>query len=416
MLFRLGKHRTYLLNSPEEIREVMHEGQTKFDRPDLLADLKPLVGEGLFSSKPATWVERRRLLSLAFRSDGDDALVQASTRATEQLLERLDLGDSQPGRLDLELEIKRACLGTLLDVHFVSGLSADHDRIIEALDSILQFASMKGYLLRLARRPWATLNSHRSEMPPAVAGDLKYVDTFLYQTIRDAKNTVASDGHERGTGRAMSALLTALEAGHIDEGGIRDELATLLFAGFDTVAEMVTWALHLVATHPDVEKDLRSELATGRPILAGMRVQPDGHEVDVLQRILFEALRLYPPAWAFFRSPPGPAQISGNPVEPRSVIMACPFALQRNPDYWPEPDAFRPDRHSEKAEAGSYIPFGFGQHMCIGRRMALIEGRVMLSLLLRRYRFSVEHGPNPKIRPGIIIQAAEPLRFRLERI
>lgn len=419
ILFRLGKHRTYLLNSPTEIREVLHDGQTKFGRPDLLVDLKPLIGEGLFSSKPETWVERRRLLSPAFRSDGDAALVEASTTATEALLARLEsVGRGRFAASDapnLELEIKRACLETLLEFLFAPGLTADHDRIIESLDRILQFASMKGYLMRLARRPWATLNSHRAEMPATVASDLEFVNAFLYQAIRDAQSRRAGDGAE-DTGRAMTALLQAHDAGQIDEEGIRDELATLLFAGFDTVAEMVTWALHLIATHPQVEKELLAFLAEGQPILVGMRVQPDGHEVDILQRVLFEAMRLYPPAWAFFRTPRGPVEISGNPIEPRSVVMACPFALHRNPEFWPDPDTFRPERHTEKAEAGSYIPFGFGQHMCIGRRMALIEGRVMLSTMLRRYRFTVEHGRNPKVRPGIIIQAAEPLRFRLEPV
>lgn len=405
-LFRVGMYATYLLNSPEQVKRVMHENPANYNRSDFLTQLMPLIGRGLFSSDEETWVEQRRLLAGAFRPQGDEDLAGIVREELARALPHLH-AKAREEAMDLEHLLKRLCLGILCRSMFSPDVDADRDAIIHDLDRILQFASYRSQILRQAKNPLRRMAVSEVELPRDVGRALTGLNTFIYGLIDQC-----ADGTWR-RGRLMDLIAPALASGEISRVDARDHIATFLFAGFDTVAEMLTWSLHLLATHPEVQTRLWTQVAETDEMASHWSVLPDGRG-DLLQHVLFEALRLYPPAWAVFRRPLEDDDIDGQTVKRNTCVMVCPYTMQRNPSHWESPNEFRPERYQDTPDPAAYIPFGFGKHTCIGRRAAILEGRMILAELIRNFRVHVEHASAPRIRPGVIIQSAKPLKFRLE--
>jgi cytochrome P450 len=188
----------------------------------------------------------------------------------------------------------------------------------------------------------------------------------------------------------LALLLRAADAeGGLDEREVRDELVTLVIAGHETVASCLTWALLLLARHPDVQDRLAAELA-GLP--DGRR--PGWGDLGALpyaRAVVDEALRLYPPAWVVTRRALEDDVVDGVAVPAGTLVLLSPWLLHRRPESWPDPLRFDPERFlgtdaSRGAPRGDYVPFGAGPRLCIGRDVALVQAVLVLATLLRGRR------------------------------
>ena len=195
---------------------------------------------------------------------------------------------------------------------------------------------------------------------------------------------------------AANDLLDMLLAARDEETGtgmsdaqLRDEVLTLLFAGHDTTASGLSWAWYLLARHPLVQEALHDEAAAH---LAGRAPQAeDLPHLPLATAVFQEALRLYPPAPGLVRRAVEPDEIQGRPVPARAILMPSQWVIHRHPDYWDEPDQFRPERflssQARERPKFAYFPFGGGPRACIGNTFALIEGALVLAGLTQRFHF-----------------------------
>jgi cytochrome P450 len=200
----------------------------------------------------------------------------------------------------------------------------------------------------------------------------------------------------RRSGPAANDLLDMLLAARDAESGtgmsdaqLRDEILTLLFAGHDTTASGLSWAWYLLARHPQVQEALHDEAAAH---LAGRVPQADDlPHLPLATAVFQEALRLYPPAPGLARRAVEPDEIQGRPVPAKAIVMPSQWVIHRHPDYWDEPDRFRPERflpgHARERPKFAYFPFGGGPRACIGNTFALIEGALVLAGLSQRFAF-----------------------------
>jgi cytochrome P450 len=177
----------------------------------------------------------------------------------------------------------------------------------------------------------------------------------------------------------------------LSERQIRDEVVTMFLAGHETAASSLTWALYLLAAHPPVAERLAAAL-DGDAGGAGER------EID---RVMREALRLYPPAYRISRTAVQACKLGGHPVKPGVEIMIPQWAVHRSARFYDEPDAFRPERWTPAFTAAlprfAYFPFGGGPRTCIGNSFAEIEGSVALGHICRRYELRVP--PRARVAP-----------------
>lgn len=198
----------------------------------------------------------------------------------------------------------------------------------------------------------------------------------------------------------LSMLLQARdESGdHLEDEEIRDELRTLLFAGHETTAIALCWAVDAVGRHPAVAERLAAELAS----LPG---QPDpGADAEALAKLPYleavcnESLRLYPIVTENLRGLHEPLELGGYSLRPPTAVSASILGVHMSPELYPEPEEFRPERFLErKYGPHEFLPFGGGHRRCIGAAFAGFELRIVLGTLLREFslRLCNPHPPRP---------------------
>ena len=186
---------------------------------------------------------------------------------------------------------------------------------------------------------------------------------------------------------------------------VRDELMTLFITGAENPRNALTWAVYLLSKHPDAVQRIRDEVDR-----AGVA---DGHlDATVLANLPFtlrafqEALRLYPPGYAFGRRATERVDVGPLVLEPGAEVVVSPYVMHRRPSLFPWPDEFRPDRFEHAPPPFAYLPFGVGPRECIGGGLSLAIGHVVLaiifgSLSVRPFPGTVEPRPGMTLRPGV---------------
>jgi cytochrome P450 len=177
----------------------------------------------------------------------------------------------------------------------------------------------------------------------------------------------------------------------MDDHLIRDQLLTMLIAGHDTSTALLSWALYLLGKHPAVMEKARAEvdsvLGDEIPTLeqvAGLRY---------LDQIVDETMRLYPPIHLGSRVAAIDLDFQGYTIPAGTRIMYSIFLTQRMPQYWDNPDAFKPERFEAEAKRAqtpyAFLPFGGGPRNCIGAAFAQVEAKVVLARLLQHYHLTL---------------------------
>jgi len=198
---------------------------------------------------------------------------------------------------------------------------------------------------------------------------------------------------------------------------IHDEAVTLLVAGHETTGGTLAWAWWLLATHPEVAERLRVEVDEA----VGDRT-PEVADVPRLryaEMVFAETLRLYPSAMVLPRQARNPVVLGGYTVPAGAIVMVAAWCTHRDPRFWDEPDAFRPERWTPEARAArpkyAYYPFGGGARICIGEAFAWLEGTLVLATLAQRWHADMVPGQTVVPETLFTIRPAGGLQMVLSR-
>ena len=185
---------------------------------------------------------------------------------------------------------------------------------------------------------------------------------------------------------------------------MRDELVTLFTAGHETTALTLAYSLYLLADRPEIQDRLRAEieaLAPGRALTAADAMS----NLPYCTAVIRESMRIYPPAWIIGREALRDCRVGPYRIKRGEQLLIAPYTLHRNTDFFPDPEAFRPERWlSEDAQAPGdapestalyerlpryvYLPFGGGPRICVGNHFAMMEAVLILGTLVRSKRFA----------------------------
>jgi cytochrome P450 len=202
---------------------------------------------------------------------------------------------------------------------------------------------------------------------------------------------------------------------------VRDECMTAFLAGHETVASSLTWWSWCMATHPEAQQKVAEEIhehLQGRP--------PTAQDLPALRQLGFslqEAMRLYPAAPVLIsRRCTRPVQLGPWRLPARTLFMIAPGLMQRDARWFPEPDAFRPERFDDRhaagvhpAPRGSWMPFGTGPRVCLGQHLASAEMTVVAAMVLQRVQLHVpEAATAPRPVLHVTLRPSTPLRLRLQ--
>ena len=403
---RLVNRATYLVFRAEDIKHVLQENNRNYVKSDAYKGIQLFLGNGLLNSEGDFWRRQRKLAQPAFHRQRLALLTEQMNRATLGMLGRWkQLALTQP--LNVSEEMMKLTLEIVSESLFSTDVKHHLNHLSDSLTTIIEYAyeSVFSYVPIPLRFPTPrNVKFKRS---------VKHVERLIYEVIDGRRNAKPGD-HLDLLGMLMEAQDE--ETGErMNPRQLRDEVTTIFMAGHETTANAMAWAFYLMAKHPEVAHRVRWEvsevLGTQVPTYENVR------ELKYTLQVIQETLRLYPPAWIIGRKAIAPDQIGDYPIPAGAPILISPYAVHRNPEYWPNPDAFDPDNFLPEQEKQrptyAYFPFGGGPRLCIGNNFALMEMQVILALTLRQFDFQLTGNQDVVPEPLITLRPKDGLRIKV---
>jgi cytochrome P450 len=226
---------------------------------------------------------------------------------------------------------------------------------------------------------------------------LRGLDAYLYRIIADHRQSTMDDRNGQSSMVHGQDLLQHLVNAGLTDDIIRDQMLTMLIAGHDTSTALLAWTFALLGQHPEVQQRVGQEVDT-------MDKSP------LLDGVIKESLRLYPPIHIGNRRVAEEMQFSDGNIPAGERMFYSIYLTHRDPSIWENAESFCPERfaHGRKTPPFAYVPFGGGPRSCIGAAFGQAEARIVLTRLLRTYRFEFTNhkihahmGATLEPRPGV---------------
>jgi cytochrome P450 len=404
--FRTARGNVYLLSHPDHVRDVLVTHDVKFTKGPALQAAKVTLGEGLLTSEGEFHRRQRRLAQPAFHPNRVATYATAMVQYAREQADAWRDGDEP----DVHAEMMEVTLRVVSKTLFDADVREEVNEIGRAMDTNV----------RMFTRALSPLGPILNRLPlpsnyrffRAYGRLLKTIDRFIAERRRSREDR----------GDLLSMLIRTHdedEAGRDDHDDkqLRDECMTLFTAGHETTANALTFAIHLLAHHPDAQEKLHAEIDSA---LRGK--DPTREDVDRLpfaRQVVAETMRLYPPAWAIGRQVKEPVEIGGYELPEKAVVLLLPWIVHHDARWWREPERFNPDRWNDAENAArprwAYLPFGGGSRSCIGEAFAWMEAVLVLATVMRDWEFEAVGPREPALTPTITLRPKGPLRVRVRK-
>jgi cytochrome P450 len=414
------------LNDPSYIQQVLVTDAQHFVKERTVRRMKILIGEGLITSEDPVHKRQRRIAAPAFHRQriaayGERiASIASSHRDQWQPGQTLDISAAS---MALSLEIVAR---TLFDTDVTPDIRAINDEvntIMHLYNFIVAFPRIESFL----------------HLP--IPGIVKFrkskarLDAVVNRLIAEHRKaaTRSEPGEEKSGGDLLSMLLSSTYeptdaetvAGkppeRMSDAQVRDEVLTIFLAGYETVANALTWTWYLLSQNPEVEAKLHAELDIVLGIGTGNQQRlptlADYPSLRYTEQVFAESMRLYPPAWAMGRMSTREVHLGPYNIPAGAHVFFSQYIMSRTPEYFPDPLRFDPDRFTPEAKAArpkfTYFPFGGGSRQCIGESFAWMEGVFSIATIAQRWRMSYLGATPPVPQAKITLRPRDPLMMQL---
>uniref|UniRef100_A0A5B6YK43 Cytochrome P450 97B2 n=1 Tax=Davidia involucrata TaxID=16924 RepID=A0A5B6YK43_DAVIN len=371
-----------VVSDPIVARHILRENAFSYDKGVLADILEPIMGKGLIPADLNTWKQRRRVIAPGFHALYLEAMVRIFTDCSERTIlkfNKLLEGEGSCGGNTIELDMEAEFSSLALDIIGLGVFNYDFGSVTK-------------------------------ESPVIKETDVEKLQQRDYSSLKDA---------------SLLRFLVDMREADVDDRQLRDDLMTMLIAGHETTAAVLTWAIFLLALNPSKMRKAQAEidlvLGQGRTTFESLK------KLEYIRLIVVEALRLYPQPPLLIRRAlksdllPGgyKGDKDGYAIPAGTDIFISVYNLHRSPYFWDKPHEFEPERFlaqrkSEGIEgwAGfdpsrspgalypneiisdfSFLPFGGGPRKCVGDQFALMESTVALAMLLQKFDVALKGSP-----------------------
>jgi cytochrome P450 len=393
---RIGTTTSLFFARPEAVQRILVDNRDNYPRAQqAMRSVARLLGDGLVSSEGAHWRRQRHFMQGPLAASAVPAYVPQIVAATEEVAQtweaRLQSGDTDLDVLDETSALTLDILGRTI---FGFDTRADAQDVGRTFVEVVDYLARHLYGLVPSFSWLPTPDNRRLDRNVRHLHDL--LDAMI-AARRAAPDTYAFDVD------LLSVMLRARDewGEGMLESHLHDEVMTLYLAGHQTGAELIAWVFYALANNPDVEQTLHAELDT----VLGDR-PPALHDLErlpYLRLVVDEALRMYPTAPLVTKNARRSDTVEGYHVPAGALVILSPYVTHRHPSLWPEPDRFDPLRHTPERTAQrqrmAFFPFSAGYHSCIGASFALLEVRLCVASLARRFRLLSL--PGPSVEPAV---------------
>jgi cytochrome P450 len=401
------------VNDPEYIREILVNQASSFVKERTVRRMKVLLGEGLITSDDPIHKRQRKLAAPAFHRQRiaayGDRIVAITARVSSQWQpdQTIDIASAMMG-LTLEIVAR-----TLFDTEVtpdVRGINDEVNTIMSLYNLIVAMPRLESYL----HWPLPGISKFRRSRDR--------LNEIIDRIIQQRRKEMAADRTRGDRGDLLSMLIASRyepEESGAPEGmsdeQIRDEVLTIFLAGYETIANALTWTWYCLSQNPAAEAQLHAELDT--VFSSRLPTLADYPSLPYTEQVFAESMRLYPPAWAMGRLSTKPITLGPYRIPAGAHFFFSQYMMHRSEEYFPDPLRFDPSRHTPEAKATRpkfvYFPFGGGGRQCIGESFAWMEGVLALATIASRWRLRYQGTAPPVPRAKITLRPDGPLLMRL---
>ncbi|HZV01739.1 MAG TPA: cytochrome P450 [Planctomycetota bacterium] len=397
--FRLAHLRVCLVNDPKLIEQVLVQERDRVRKPWDLRELEFALGKGLLTSEGELWKRQRRLIQPAFTHERIRGYGEIMVRRAQAMVASWKDGEVR----DLHADMARVTLEIVCEALFGFDISNQADQIGGALELVMrQFERMFTSTIPLPL--WfptpGNLGARRA---------IRRMDEVVFGIV--ARRRASGEQRDDLLGRLLAAQ--DADGKGMSDQQLRDELLTLIGAGHETTAIALAWTFFLLGRHPDVAARIASDLEA----LAGPPSVEDMGKLASTQEVVQESLRLYPPAWGIARENLEPIDLGGYHLERGTQIWLVNWVTQRDPRFFEEPEAFRPERFAPERASRipkyAYFPFAGGPRSCVGMHFALLEATLVLACVLQKFRIELVPDHPVELQPSVTLRPRYGIRARV---
>ena len=400
--YKIGWNHIVFLNHPDYIREVLVVQNENFIKERTVQRTKMLLGEGMITSEGARHRSQRQVAQPAFHRQRISEYASTMVREAARVRDQWRPGEQR----DIAIDMMHLTLNVVAQTLFATDLREEVNELASAINRIM---GLYNFLVMLPAAEWLV-----HVRPPGLAAFVKArkrVDAVVYRMIA-AHRQRSSHG---------SSLLDLMLAGSPDgspgsEQSLRDQVITIFLAGYETVANALSWTWYLLSQNPDCERRFHDEIDHELP--GRLPAFDDLPRLRYVEMVLAESMRLYPPAWAMGRYARNDFRLGDFLLPAKTTVLMSQFITHRDARYFPDPLRFDPERFTPEARSRrtklTYFPFGAGVRQCIGESFAWMEGVLLLATLAQKWKLRLVPGHRVEPEPLITLRPRYGMRMQLE--
>ncbi|KAG8381313.1 hypothetical protein BUALT_Bualt06G0109400 [Buddleja alternifolia] len=403
-IYWIGTAPFLYIADPEFLKQMTADIKGKnWGKPNIFKhDREPMFGNGLVMVEGEDWVRHRHVITPAFSPANLKAMASLMVDSAMNMLDRWT-GLINSGQLEIDVEREIIITAGEIIAKTSFGMSYENGRkVFENLRAMqLILFDSKRYL----GVPLGKFLNPRGTLKAKALG--KEIDGFLRSKIIDRSNKTAETTSERDVLDLMLAENTAdgQKRRGLTTKELADECKTLFFGGHETSALAMMWTLFLLGLHPEWQSQLREEI---KEVIGDEKI--DVTKLDGLKKmgwVMNEVLRLYPSAPNVQRQARQDIQVDKLVIPTGTNIWIDVVSMHHDRNLWGgDVNEFKPERFKDDIFGGcnhkmGFLPFGFGGRMCIGKNLANMEYKIVLTLILSRFSFSIS--PNYSHAPSILL-------------
>lgn len=384
----LGLLSAIVVNHPDYAQHILRDNWRNYGKGGEMYDsIRTFTGTSVLTIEGNAWKRRRRMMQPQFHRQHLAGLTELMVEAIDECFDEWEKYAESGESFDISSAFNKITMTVILRAMFGRDLKADSlDKLGDTLRYVIDYILV---LLVTGKIPeWIPFTGRKRYQ---VA--LDEFDTFIYDIIQQRRNS-PDEGND-----LMAMLLNMVddETGEpLSDKELRDEVATIFAAGYETTSVAMTWALYQLAENRDIAEKLAHSV--DETLEGKLPAFEDFRNLDYTRQVMEETMRMYPPAYFIPRQAIDRDIIGGHRIEAGQLVFVMTLLIHQHPDFWDNPEVFDPERFAEESSRHplAYMPFGAGQRLCIGKDFAMMEGTLILSQFMQRYRTYPVIGKKPE--------------------
>lgn len=375
LIMYLGKTKTILVNDPVGIKHVL------FDQAKIYPKNTPgynrvaeVLGNGVFTDVGEEWRKGRKAIQPIFNPSKFDHYFDVVRIEADKCVARIEDNLHKTNFINMSEASTRFALYVIGRSLLNEDLEKSFDVISQKLSHLIDLTEKK----MTALLPFKTPEKKRDEV--AFKDALKALDDEIAKLIKSEKEKPRNVKEN-----FIHALLESPE--NFSDEKILGQVKTMIFAGHETSANVIAWGFYYLAMYPEWQEIIFNELQSNNSSIESM---DDLKKFKQTEKFVKEVLRVRPPAWSFGRLATAEDKIHEEKIVPGDLISLSPYLIHHHPAYWENPEVFNPDRFDKEPVPFTYIPYGAGQRVCMGERLANLEIAMVFIKVIQHFKLELK--------------------------